>query len=354
MQPNETLPADSRFSDSEATEERVAEEIVEAGPPGRGRDVIGLAISVLVIAAIAWWASRQPAPKFPSDAGHLALLGLACALDVLVKCFVCGWRWHRILVLSGVDHKRRDAYTLVPIGYMGNTVLPARGGELLRVLLLGQRTTARRREILGSIIAERLLDLLILIALFAILTWSGVKGAPWGRAPATIGAGLVLAAFLAMLMYRRLRRRGRFGRFAAVVRPVAHASRLLFGPVGATLAAVTACIWALYGFECYLVGESLGLSINPIEALTITVFASFSTLVPAAPGFLGTFDGAVILAARSLDISGGAALSFGLILRFVLFVPITAIGLLLLITRYGGFGVLRGVGALSGHKASRA
>ncbi len=53
MQPNGTLPADARSSDSETIEERVAEEIVEAGPPGRGRDIIGLAISVLVITAIA-------------------------------------------------------------------------------------------------------------------------------------------------------------------------------------------------------------------------------------------------------------------------------------------------------------
>jgi hypothetical protein len=49
---------------------------------------------------------------------------------------------------------------------MGNNVLPVRGGELLRVGLLGQRTTARWREILSSVIAERLLDAWVLAAMW--------------------------------------------------------------------------------------------------------------------------------------------------------------------------------------------
>ena len=49
---------------------------------------------------------------------------------------------------------------------MGNNVLPARAGEALRVVLLDQRTGAGKRKITGSIVAERVLDV---IALGAIL-----------------------------------------------------------------------------------------------------------------------------------------------------------------------------------------
>ena len=64
-------------------------------------------------------------------------------------------------------------------------------------------------------------------------------------------------------------------------------------------------------------------------------------LVPAAPGYVGTFDAAVVFALGSLDVSGSDALAYLVLLRFVLFVPITIVGLCFLLTRYGGWSRLR-------------
>ena len=149
-------------------------------------------VSVIALAAVAWWVSKQDAPRFPSSAGgYLWLVG---ALGVYALALVArGWRWHRIMRLAGIPHRRADAYRLTLVGYMGNNVLPARGGEVLRIAILGSRTTAKRRTILGSIIAERILDAAVLAALFAVLTWFDVAHAPAGQWPASVAAvGLVL------------------------------------------------------------------------------------------------------------------------------------------------------------------
>jgi hypothetical protein len=69
-----------------------------------------------------------------------------------------------------IQHRRTDAYGLVAVGYLGNTVLPARGGEVFRIFLLSERSTALKREVLGSIVAERLLDATALV--FAALSLS--------------------------------------------------------------------------------------------------------------------------------------------------------------------------------------
>ena len=68
-------------------------------------------------------------------------------------------------------------------------------------------------------------------------------------------------------------------------------------------------------------------------------------LVPSGPGYAGTMDAAVIFGARVLDRTAGAAISFLLLVRFVLFVPITLVGLVLLVTRYGGWARLRALRA---------
>ena len=66
------------------------------------------------------------------------------------------------------------------------------------------------------------------------------------------------------------------------------------------------------------------------------------SLIPAGPGFAGTFDGAVLFVLKALNVSGSAALSCVVLYRLVIFGPITAVGLVLLVRRHGGLRMLRG------------
>src|SRR3954469_19172581 len=124
-----------------------------------GRTALGVGVSGVSLGAVAGWIPHQPAPRLPDSRAGVAWFGLALALT-LFTLGLRGWRWHRVMVLAGIDHRRADAFGLTAVGCMGNTVLPARGGDVLRLALLGSRSESRRREILGSLIAERLLDAL--------------------------------------------------------------------------------------------------------------------------------------------------------------------------------------------------
>jgi glycosyltransferase 2 family protein len=290
---------------------------------------------------VIWWGLEQQTPTFPSSPEDLLLVVLAVAFYAVVT-LVRGWRWHVVLRQSGIAHARADAYALTTVGYMGNTVLPARGGEILRILLLGERTDARRREILGSIVAERALDAAALIVLFAILTWTQVAGAPVGQSPAAIALALVAAGTLVILFYIWLRRRGRLERFASILRPFLRASRQMVSKRGLGLLVVTIVVWVIEGAIFWLIGHSLHLDVNLLEGLFLVVLTSFFLIVPAAPGYLGTFDAALIFGLKALDIRGGDAVAYVLLVRFVLFVPITVAGLVLMLTRYGGLSRLFG------------
>lgn len=299
------------------------------------RNALGLFLSLVSVAAVVWWASQQEAPTIPHSPAAI-LLVLAGIGVYAVATLVRGWRWHAILRHADVAHDRADAYGLTVVGYMGNTVLPARGGELLRILLLYERSNARRREILGTIVAERLIDITTLLALLAVLSWSQVGGAPAGQAPAAAGLAALLSAALALAVYVRLRGRGRLERFAATVRPFVRATRLLWWRVGLLLFAASIGIWALEALNFWLISEALELGILPHEAILLVVLTSFIVAVPAAPGYVGTLDAALLFVLDALDVKGGDALAFLLIVRFVVFVPVTAAGLVLMLVRYGG------------------
>ncbi len=294
-------------------------------------------MSVVSLAGVAWWIAHQPAPTVPTGAGALGLL-LASVLVYATATVARGWRWDVILRRAGVRHRRADAYGLVVVGYMGNTVLPARGGELLRIFLLSERSDARRREVLGAILPERLLDAAALGVAFVVLTLGGVAGAPTGRLPAVLAAVALVGVLGAALAYLRLREAGRFAGFADRVRPVARASRLLLTGTGALLLLASVAVWALEGGVFWLIGQALDLPVAPLDALFVVVMASLAGLLPAGPGFAGTYDAGVLFALAALDIEGGAAVSALLLFRFVVFVPITLAGLGLMIGRYGGLG----------------
>jgi glycosyltransferase 2 family protein len=309
-------------------------------PATRGRQWLGALVSLIAIGGFVWWAAQQDKPTLPTSPEAIAELAAAVAVYALAT-LVRGWRWHVLLRRSGIEHDVRDAYALVPVGYMGNTILPARGGELLRVVLLGQRSPARKREIGGSIIAERLLDALVLAALFCLLTFVGVAGSPTGTAPAWAGlGGLVLVLAGGAIAYRS-RRHPRLAPLAAKIRPVAAASVLLLRPVGAVLALATAGVWLLEGVIFHLVALSLDLDIGILDGLFLVVLSSFFALIPAAPAYAGTFDAAIVFGLKALGITGGAAVSFAILVRAVLFVPITVVGLVLVLVRYGGWRTLR-------------
>ena len=301
---------------------------------------LGLAISAASLVAVVWWILRQPAPELPESGLGFAWIGLAL-LTIACTLVLRGWRWHRVLALAGIPHRRRDAYGLTAVGYMGNNVLPARGGELLKIGLLGERTSARRRELLGTVLADRALDAAVLAAVFAALTFAAVDGAPSGSAGAVAAAGALAVAAAALALYRGLRRRGRLARFSAAIRPVARASRIFAGPQGAPLAGVSLLIWLLEGVTFLAIARAVGVELGVLPALAVVVLASLAAAVPAAPGYVGTFDAALLVGLRGAGVEGGDAVAVLVLCRFVLFVPVTIAGLATLLACYGGLRLRR-------------
>src|SRR3954452_9974418 len=128
-------------------------------------------VSLVALAAVVWWASKQEAPHIPTGGDAIAWI-LASAGLYVVATLVRAERWHWILAHTGVDAKRVDCYALTTVGYMGNNVLPARAGEAFRVVLLSPRCNASKRTIISSIVAERVLDVIVLLTLFVVTVYA--------------------------------------------------------------------------------------------------------------------------------------------------------------------------------------
>ncbi len=301
----------------------------------------GPAVSVLALAAVVWWALHQQAPRWPSGGTSQLLLLLLAVLAYTGVTLVRGLRWYLILQRAGVPASMVDTQALIVVGYMGNTVLPARGGELLRIFFLGRRTGCSRVTILGTLIAERLLDVLALLGLLlalAIVTATEVRGLSDLSTTAALAlAGLALALRAAWRIARARFPDGLGARVASLTL----ATRNLLSAQGALLVLFTAAIWVGEGFVYWLVGQALHLQLDLLQGCFLVVLSSLAAAIPAAPGYLGTYDAAIQVGLGAMHVHGSQAISFGLLVRLVIFVPITLAGLVLVVVRYGGLSSLR-------------
>ena len=284
--------------------------------------LLHVAVSLVALAGIVWWATRQRAPHIPLDVGAVTWLGGALALYAGAS-LLRGERWHGLLVASNVDRGRRESYRLTAVGYMGNNTLPARAGDLMRVMLLG----GPRRIVLGTVIAERVLDALALALIFAFVV--AERGLGFGPLPYVVGGGVALTVLLAVL-WRAAPANARLLAAREWIRPAVAATRELASRRGLALFGLSLVIWLVEASVYLTVGDATGVSLGVTGALYVVALTNLSALVPAAPGYIGTFDAAVLVALDSLHLP---ALGYLLVLRFVLFVPITIVGLALLFAR---------------------
>ena len=313
--------------------------------------VLQAVFSLIALAAVVWWASHQEAPQLPHSTEAISWMigaGVLYALATLVRAE----RWHRILHLTGVEAPRRDCYGLTTVGYMGNNVLPARAGEALRVVLLDQRTGAGKRKLLGTIVAERILDVIVLSLILVIAVYGVLEGdvLPTDSPLLIAGAGFAALA-LAAGVFAYLRSRGALGRLRDFARPLAGASRSLAGKDGLPLLAGTAVLWLIEGAVYLAVARAVELDISTTGAMYLVALTNFVAAIPAAPGSIGTFDAAVAFGTRALGGAGSAVTSYLLLLRFVLYVPITVVGLLVMLLRYGGWARMREASRLQTSRA---
>ena len=84
-------------------------------------------------------------------------------IDIVLRAL----RW-RVLLRPVADVPFRHTLPANLVGYLANNILPARLGELVRTDDLGVRSGVPRSTILGTIVVERVVDTVVLVAIASI------------------------------------------------------------------------------------------------------------------------------------------------------------------------------------------
>ena len=239
------------------------------------------------------------------------------------------------------------------IGYMANNVLPLRAGEVVRVYVVARRwsasvdASARSHPFwttLATLIVERVLDSLAVVLILAVL----VLVVPVPRF-LEVAALVVLAIDLASVtilivvvaapqMCARLITR-LVGRWPRLQRRVLTAfETFVHGLDGirtpshaAPLIAWTILVWLGPAFAAWTVLMALDLHLPFAAPWAVLAFVGLGVSIPSAPGYVGVFHAAAVLAVGLFGVSRSAAVGYALLFHASQILPVTLIGWLYLL-----------------------
>jgi glycosyltransferase 2 family protein len=233
------------------------------------------------------------------------------------------------------------------VGVAVNNVVPFRAGDALRVLGFREQLRATAARLVGTLLIERLLDLtLLLVFLLVGISQLALTDVPTVQlrivvvaagAAASIWVVLLLSsrrleAFLVHLARRTwFSSRGRGNTAGEHIRQFFAALYLLRSArIALQLLGISAVVWGCEGAVFALVASGLaygGPLFGPWYALATGTLA---TLIPSSPGYVGTFDFFAMSGLMAYGARRPAAAAFAVLVHAVLWLPLTAAGLVYL------------------------
>src|SRR5215213_8822808 len=268
--------------------------------------VLWFVVSRLEIDPIAIWAQIRRA--------NLWLLAVAFLLWY-GAFFVRGWRWGYMLDSAGFNetHGFRPPATpglaqIVVLAYFANSIVPAKLGDAYRGYLLKRESGVPFSAGFGTILAERLVDAMMLVVVLAssALVVFGTAMPSQARPALLLGAALIVAGVggLTLLWLTR----------DAVVRLLpgrlqdayARLNEAIFGALQrpALVFGIGMLLWLNDGMRVWFVARSLDAGIPPSVAILVAVMGALLTVIPFTPAGLGVVElgvGSVLIGVLGVD-----------------------------------------------------
>lgn len=346
-------PRHASRTSSEPVEESVEPQPSETGaeipseePPSLGRRIlqprtlISFGIAVLVIWLLVRGLDISFSEVWTQIKGANKPLLLAAFATYYVGIVLRAIRWRLMLERAGVTEEAgytlpsvASTWQMIVLSLFVNCIVPARLGDAYRSFLLKDRNKVSFGVSFGTILAERLLDVVVMVGV-VLVTGMLVFGthAP-GRAEqafllgmSVVVLGIIGAACLYLLRdriegmlpsrfsghYQRLNQ----GIFAILSRPLPYMGLGVF-------------IWLLDGVRVLWVAKSLGAELSFSEAVVVALLSALVTIIPFTPAGVGFVEGFMIWILPQFGIAQSTAVAIALLDRSITFLSLIVVGVVI-------------------------
>ena len=261
--------------------------------------------------------------------------------------FMRSVRW-KYLLIQEKDIPLSSLYPVTIIGYMANNLLPARLGEFVRAYTLAEKEGLSAPSVFASLVIDRLFDgftvvLMLLVTMFTLTFPPGFQEAETAvKIGGIVSCGLYTGILIFLVVLKRQTARTlslvktilkpfpvsfsercipMLGSFIGGIRLSAKSHHLL------TLVFSSLLIWGSVILPVDLILRAFNIHLPITASMFIMVLLVFAVMVPASPGFIGTYHYACFKGLSAFAISESTSLSIALVLHAIGFFPVTFAGL---------------------------
>ena len=254
-------------------------------------------------------------------------------------------RWQQLLANSGEPAERipavKDLAEIIYLSWFANSIVPAKLGDIYRGWLLRRTAGVKWSHAMGTIVAERVLDVIVLVCLVIVtglLTYGDVlhqalvggplscleSGVHLEAISCTLLQLFVIGGIVAATLVIGLLVFSRFGghverflpaRLAHVYQTFAGALILSFGQFP-WLLGLSLLAWLAEGTAFWFVGLALGYHLPIPLVIFFSLLQAFVTTIPLTPGGLG-FESVLAGALGLKGFPAGTALALTLTYRAI-------------------------------------
>jgi uncharacterized protein (TIRG00374 family) len=305
-----------------------------------------LAVGILLLVILIWYTGIDKIGEAIGTASPLWLA--AAALIILPMYLLRAIRWKLLLAPVKKTVRVSNTFWSTAVGFMVNTLVPIRLGEFVRAYILGEKEGTGFAPSFSSIVVERTLDLigLLSIGVVTMLMVSAQGGLSSIVVDIFTAVAVLIAAILAIIIIGIKKEdfiirllKGTTAKIPYVKkhtdRIADFASSLIKGLQGlsqnpkmfAANISLTWILWLTSAFGIYLTFEAFNYPIPFVAAILGGVLMSVSHILPATPGYVGSYEAFWVLIFTLL---GGTQtdllLAMGVISHLVGVLPIVIVG----------------------------
>jgi uncharacterized protein (TIRG00374 family) len=262
-------------------------------------------------------------------------------------------RWHFMLQKHNPDLKISSCLTPYLSAFALNNLLPFRLGDIARIALFNDSLKISRGSITGTLLVERIMDFFTLLLFFCVGLYFSSQMLPIHHPIFKYIFFMALLIIIVLLLILCLPSKLilLIKKFETCLQRknvpliTAFADFLLETLESVYNNSDRKSLFVLFGFSIgiwlsetaifFLVAYSINLLLTTTSSIFVMSLATFSTLLPSTPGYVGTFHYFCRLALEWIGSGPDLAISFALAIHAMIVVPVTVGGMLAFVHHFG-------------------
>jgi glycosyltransferase 2 family protein len=299
---------------------------------------LGIILSIICLGGIFFFIEPAEilAAMAMADFGYLGLATVGIVLFLVLRAVRWGFMLSNDAPWSTIFHIQN-------IGYMLTNIFPLRIGDVARAVLIGNVPPITISRGVSTMVVERILDMLFIVAIFPFTLAYVPFLEPWMQ-DAARGSGIAAIVGIAILIIAANQRplAGRLATqffkripFLETGTWVGRIDRLLAGldsltrpKDGLILTALSIVVWLPILFSYYAVLVAVGIEPTLPMVAFVVCAAAFSIAAPSSPGQIGVFHAGVIAALAMLGQPRAEAASFAFLYHLLNLLSMVVLGLI--------------------------